>query len=89
MACRSPPSTWRFCSSSPFSVRLGWLPAIGGGDLYGDPIGSLRYLVLPTLTLGLIMMASRGAADPLDDVERPAPRITAAAAKAKGLSSGS
>lgn len=41
-----------------FSVRLGWLPAIGGGDLYADPIGSLRYLVLPTLTLGLIMMAS-------------------------------
>jgi len=41
-----------------FAVRLGWLPAIGGGDIYNDPIGSLRYLVLPTLTLGLIMMAS-------------------------------
>ncbi len=41
-----------------FAVRLGWLPAIGGGDIYNDPIGSLRYLVLPTLTLGLIMTAS-------------------------------
>lgn len=41
-----------------FAVRLGWFPAIGGGDIYSDPIGSLRYLVLPTLTLGLIMTAS-------------------------------
>ncbi len=41
-----------------FAVRLGWFPAVGGGDLVKDPIGSLRYLVLPALTLGLIMTAS-------------------------------
>jgi ABC-type dipeptide/oligopeptide/nickel transport system permease component len=41
-----------------FAVRLGVLPAVGGGDLREDPVGSLRFLVLPTLTLGLIMTTS-------------------------------
>lgn len=37
-----------------FSVWLGVLPAVGGGDL-ADPISNLRHLVLPATTLGLIM----------------------------------
>jgi ABC-type dipeptide/oligopeptide/nickel transport system permease component len=41
-----------------FAVELGVLPAVGGGDIKEDPIGSLKYLVLPALTLGLIMTAS-------------------------------
>ena len=41
-----------------FAVRLGMLPAVGGGDLQEDPIGSLKYLVLPAVTLGLIMTTS-------------------------------
>ncbi|GAB4534310.1 MAG: ABC transporter permease [Anaerolineae bacterium] len=41
-----------------FAVKLGLLPAVGGGDIQKDPIGSLRYLVLPALTLGLIMTTS-------------------------------
>jgi ABC-type dipeptide/oligopeptide/nickel transport system permease component len=41
-----------------FSVRLGVLPSVGGGDLEKDPIGSLKYLVLPAMTLGLIMTTS-------------------------------
>ncbi|MGD8399221.1 MAG: ABC transporter permease [Anaerolineae bacterium] len=41
-----------------FAVRLGVLPAVGGGDLREEPVESLRYLVLPALTLGLIMTAS-------------------------------
>ncbi len=41
-----------------FAVRLGWFPAVGGGDLAKDPVGSLRFLVLPAFTLGLIMTAS-------------------------------
>ena len=41
-----------------FAVELGVLPAVGGGDIVEDPIGSLRYLVLPALTLGLIMTTS-------------------------------
>jgi len=40
-----------------FAIQLKWLPAIGGGDL-GDPGENLRYLVLPSLTLGLVMTAS-------------------------------
>lgn len=39
-----------------FSVRLGLLPAVGGGDLQ-DPVSALRHLVLPAVTLGLIMTA--------------------------------
>ena len=41
-----------------FSVRLGVLPSVGGGDLKEDPLGSLEYLVLPAMTLGLIMTTS-------------------------------
>jgi ABC-type dipeptide/oligopeptide/nickel transport system permease component len=40
-----------------FAVKLGVLPAIGGGDL-GDPVDNLQHLALPALTLGLIMVAS-------------------------------
>ncbi len=39
-----------------FSARLGWFPAIGGGDF--DDIGdNLKRLVLPAVSLGLIEMA--------------------------------
>jgi ABC-type dipeptide/oligopeptide/nickel transport system permease component len=41
-----------------FSVRLGVLPSVGGGDLTEDPLRSLKYLILPALTLGLIMTTS-------------------------------
>jgi ABC-type dipeptide/oligopeptide/nickel transport system permease component len=41
-----------------FAVKIDVLPAVGGGDLREDPIGSLKYLVLPALTLGLIMTTS-------------------------------
>lgn len=41
-----------------FSVRLGVLPSVGGGNIQDDPVGSFRYLVLPALTLGLIMTTS-------------------------------
>jgi ABC-type dipeptide/oligopeptide/nickel transport system permease component len=41
-----------------FSVRLGVLPSVGGGNLQEDPVGSLKFLVLPSLTLGLIMTTS-------------------------------
>lgn len=39
-----------------FSVNLGLFPSVGGGT-QSSPISILRYLVLPGLTLGLIMMA--------------------------------
>ena len=41
-----------------FAVNLGWLPSVGGGDLQEDPVGTLKYLILPALTLGLIMTTS-------------------------------
>ncbi|MGD8626880.1 MAG: ABC transporter permease [Anaerolineae bacterium] len=41
-----------------FAVRLGWFPSVGGGDLRDEPVESLKYLVLPSMTLGLIMTAS-------------------------------
>jgi ABC-type dipeptide/oligopeptide/nickel transport system permease component len=41
-----------------FAVNLGVLPAVGGGDLQEDPIGTLKHLVLPAMTLGLIMTTS-------------------------------
>jgi peptide/nickel transport system permease protein len=41
-----------------FSVRLDLFPSVGGGDLTEDPLGSLKYLVLPAMTLGLIMATS-------------------------------
>lgn len=34
-----------------FSVHLGWLPALGGGNLH-EPVTSLKYLVLPAIALG-------------------------------------
>jgi ABC-type dipeptide/oligopeptide/nickel transport system permease component len=41
-----------------FAVELGLLPAVGGGNIEKDPVGSLKFLVLPSLTLGLIMTTS-------------------------------
>lgn len=41
-----------------FAVELGWLPAVGGGDLREEPVGSLKFLILPAITLGMIMTAS-------------------------------
>jgi ABC-type dipeptide/oligopeptide/nickel transport system permease component len=41
-----------------FAIELDLLPAVGGGDLREDPVRALEYLVLPSLTLGLIMTAS-------------------------------
>jgi ABC-type dipeptide/oligopeptide/nickel transport system permease component len=41
-----------------FAVNLGWLRSVGGGDLQEDPVGTLKYLVLPAMTLGLIMTTS-------------------------------
>jgi ABC-type dipeptide/oligopeptide/nickel transport system permease component len=41
-----------------FAVKLGVLPAVGGGDIRNEPIESLKFLVLPTMTLGLIMTTS-------------------------------
>jgi peptide/nickel transport system permease protein len=39
------------------SVKLGWLPASGFVDFGEDPLGSLRALILPGLTIGLGMAA--------------------------------
>jgi ABC-type dipeptide/oligopeptide/nickel transport system permease component len=41
-----------------FAIKLDLFPAVGGGDIQEEPIGSLKYLVLPGLTLGAIMAAS-------------------------------
>jgi ABC-type dipeptide/oligopeptide/nickel transport system permease component len=41
-----------------FAVELDLFPAVGGGDIQEDPLGSLHYLVLPAMTLGLIMTTS-------------------------------
>jgi ABC-type dipeptide/oligopeptide/nickel transport system permease component len=41
-----------------FAVKLDLFPAVGGGDIRKDPLGSFEYLVLPALTLGLIMTTS-------------------------------
>lgn len=41
-----------------FAVNLGWLPSVGGGSLKDEPVGSLKFLILPALTLGMIMTAS-------------------------------
>jgi peptide/nickel transport system permease protein len=40
-----------------FGVRLGWLPTGGWVDWSQDWVGSIRSLVLPVLSLGLIMAA--------------------------------
>jgi peptide/nickel transport system permease protein len=36
-----------------FAVALGWLPPGGHGDLARDPIGELKFLLLPAFTLAL------------------------------------
>jgi peptide/nickel transport system permease protein len=35
-----------------FAVRLGWLPAAGYTSLFVDPLGTLRHMVLPAVSLG-------------------------------------
>jgi peptide/nickel transport system permease protein len=35
-----------------FAVRLGWLPAAGYVSVFTDPVGALRYMVLPAFSLG-------------------------------------
>jgi peptide/nickel transport system permease protein/glutathione transport system permease protein len=41
-----------------FAVKLDALPAVGGGDIVNEPFKSLKFLVLPAMTLGLIMTTS-------------------------------
>lgn len=40
-----------------FAVKLGWLPAVGGGNP-NKSFDIWRYMVLPSVTLGLVMSAS-------------------------------
>jgi peptide/nickel transport system permease protein len=40
-----------------FSVRLGWLPAVGYEPLFRDPVANLQHIILPAATLGLIVAA--------------------------------
>lgn len=40
-----------------FSVRLGWLPAVGYEPLVRDPVANIKYVILPATTLGLIIAA--------------------------------
>jgi peptide/nickel transport system permease protein len=40
-----------------FSVRLGWLPAVGYEPLRRDPIANLQHVALPASTLALIIAA--------------------------------
>lgn len=40
-----------------FAVHLHWFPAVGFVHLSDDPVGNLRSLVLPTITLGLPVAA--------------------------------
>jgi peptide/nickel transport system permease protein len=35
-----------------FAVRLGWLPAAGYVSVFTDPVGAMRYMVLPAFSLG-------------------------------------
>ncbi|MGI8483400.1 MAG: ABC transporter permease [Thermomicrobiales bacterium] len=39
-----------------FSAKLGWLPAVGAKP-FSDPVGNLRSLILPAITLGLVETA--------------------------------
>jgi peptide/nickel transport system permease protein len=41
-----------------FSLMLGWLPPSGWRDPFRDPLQSIRYMVLPSLALGLAFAAS-------------------------------
>jgi peptide/nickel transport system permease protein len=36
-----------------FSLVLGWLPPGGHGDFFRDPLGELKFLILPAITLAL------------------------------------
>jgi len=40
-----------------FSVHLGWFPSVGFVPIWEDFFGGLRYLVLPSVTMGLYMAA--------------------------------
>jgi peptide/nickel transport system permease protein len=40
-----------------FSVRLGWLPAVGYEPLLRDPVANIKHVILPATTLGLIIAA--------------------------------
>lgn len=40
-----------------FSVRLGWLPAVGYEPFTSDPRANIRHLILPAVTLALIIAA--------------------------------
>ena len=41
-----------------FALTLGWLPAMGYVRPTADPVATLRYLILPALTLGSVMAGS-------------------------------
>lgn len=40
-----------------FSLELGWLPTLGHVAFAKDPVGNIRFVILPALTLGLILAA--------------------------------
>jgi peptide/nickel transport system permease protein len=40
-----------------FSVQLGWFPSSGYVPIWQDPIAGLRYMTLPSITLGFFMAA--------------------------------
>ena len=70
-----------------FAVRLGWLPAAGYVSVFTDPVGALRYMVLPAFSLGfnqsaLIARISRSCM--LEVLQQDYIRT----ARAKGLSHG-
>jgi len=70
-----------------FAVRLGWLPAAGYVSVFTDPVGALRYMVLPAFSLGfnqsaLIARISRSCM--LEVLQQDYIRT----ARAKGLSQG-
>ena len=41
-----------------FSLALGWLPPSGWRDPFREPVQSLRFMILPALTLGMAFAAS-------------------------------
>lgn len=67
-----------------FSVNLGWLPAMGYADFMDGPASWLSYLLMPSLSLGLLMAAitARMARSSVLDV---LPRDYVVAARAKGM----
>lgn len=40
-----------------FSVTLRWLPAVGYAPLFDDPIGNLKHIAMPCVTLALVLVA--------------------------------